>query len=94
MINITLRSNEDLTTLERGYTSNPIDMPETETFAPHEYVVSAERFLEEYGKWNRDDQPMLGLNDELTRLEIWLGSPEADKLKKAIDEERDSVDLF
>jgi hypothetical protein len=94
MADITLRSNEDLTTLERGYSSNPLDMPESETFAAKEYVIASDRFMEAYANWDRDERAMLGLNDELSRLEIWLSAPAAERVKRAIEAGKDSVDLF
>ncbi len=93
MATITVYSYEDLTTLERGYISNPIDMPFSETTDRKEYVLSREDFLREYNKWNREANPMLGLNDELSHLEIWLGQPKAERVRRAIDQGKDSVDL-
>ncbi len=93
MATITVYSYDDLTTLKRGYISNPIDMPFSETTDRKEYVLSRETFLREYDKWNRDANPMLGLNDELSQLEIWLSQPKAERVKKAIDEGKDSIDL-
>ncbi len=93
MATITVYAYDDLTTLQRGYISNPIDMPFSETTDRKEYVLSRGEFLKEYAKWNRDANPMLGLNDELSRLEIWLSQPKAERVKRAIDEGKDSVDL-
>jgi hypothetical protein len=93
MATIIVYSYDDLTTLERGYISNPIDMPFSETMDRKEYILSTEAFLREYNNWDRDANPMLGLNDELSRLEIWLSQPKAERVKQAIDEGKDSVDL-
>ncbi len=93
MATITVYSYDDLTTLQRGYISNPIDMPFSETTDRKEYVLSREGFLREYNKWDRNANPMLGLNDELSRLEIWLSQPHAERVKQAIDEGKDSIDL-
>ncbi len=93
MATITVYSYDDLTTLQRGYISNPIDMPFSETTDRKEYVLSREDFLREYAKWDRGANPMLGLNDELSRLEIWLSQPKAERVKKALDEGKDSIDL-
>ncbi len=93
MATITVYAYDDLTTLQRGYISNPIDMPFSETTDRKEYVLSREDFLREYARWDRNANPMLGLNDELSRLEIWLSQPKADRVKKAIDEGKDSIDL-
>ncbi len=93
MATITVYAYDDLTTLQRGYVSNPIDMPFSETTDQKEYVLSREDFLREYDKWDRNANPMLGVNDELSRLEIWLSQPKADRVKKAIDEGKDSIDL-
>ncbi len=93
MATITVYAYDDLTTLERGYTTDPIDMPFSETTDRKEYVLSRERFLQEYENWDRNAHPMLGLNDELSRLEIWVGGPQAERIKRAIDEGKDSVDL-
>ncbi len=93
MATITVYAYDDLTTLQRGYISNPIDMPFSETTDRKEYVLSREDFLREYAKWDRNANPMLGLNDELSRLEIWLSQPKAERVKKAIDEGKDSIDL-
>ncbi len=93
MATITVYAYDDLTTLQRGYISNPIDMPFSGTTDRKEYVLSRESFLRDYAKWNRNANPMLGLNDELSRLEIWVSQPQAERIKKAIEAGKDSVDL-
>ncbi len=93
MATITVYSYEDLTTLERGYISNPIDMPFSETTDRKEYMIDTEHFTRDYNQWDRDAQPMLGINDELSRLEIYLARPQADRIEKAIEDRKDEIDL-
>ncbi len=93
MATITIYSYDDLTTLARGYISNPIDMPYSETTDRKEYVLDHDKFLKEYAKWDRNANPMLGLNDELSHLQIWLSQPKAEQVKQAIQAGKDSIDL-
>ncbi len=93
MATITVYSYDDLTTLERGYTSDPIDMPFSETTDRKEYVLSTDAFLREYKNWDQAANPMLAVNDELSQLEIWISEPQARRIKQAIDRKLDSVDL-
>ncbi len=93
MATIRVLSSEDLSTLERGYISNPIDMPLYETFDQREYVLSIDEFMRVFQNWNRDRHPMLGMNDELSRLEIYLSQPQANRIKQAIEEGKESVNL-
>ncbi len=93
MATIRVFSYDDLTTLQRGYVSNSIDMPLSETTDRREYVLSTDAFLREFQNWDREANPMLGVNDELSRLEIWLSERRAERIKKAIDQGLESVDL-
>ncbi len=94
MAAISIFSTEFLDTLEKGYIPDPIDMPEAETNEKKEYVVQSEAFERAYKNWNRDANPILELRDDLTGLPIWLAQPQADKVHKAIEVGKDSVDLF
>ncbi len=94
MAAISIFSTEFLDTLEKGYITNPIEMPEAEVNEKKEYVVQSETFEQAYKNWNRDANPILELRDELTSLPIWLAQPQADKVHKAIAAGQDSVDLF
>ncbi len=94
MATITVLSNEDLTTLERGNDVDTVDMPESDTYESREYVLDRDRFLDQFRKWDRSRDPMLALHDELSRLEIWLSPARADKVGRAIEQGQDSVQLF
>ncbi len=93
MATMTVYIYEDQTTLERGYTSNPIDMPISETTDRKEYLIKTEDFLQDYAKWDRNAYAMLAVNDELSGLELFLSQHQAERIKKAIGERKDSIDL-
>ncbi len=90
---ITIHSNEDLLTLARGYTSLPIDMPESETLVEKEYVVKTRDFVERYRNWDRNADAILHLPDDLTGKDIWLSQPAADKIAQAIEKGEPDVYL-
>ncbi len=92
--NITLYSNEILTTLARGYNSDPIDMPESETIDQREYEVSPEEYEKAYSGWDRNANAVLQVNDQLTGLPMWLSQAQADMVHRAIRAGQDSVELL
>ncbi len=91
---ITIRSNEFLNTLEKGYTSDPIDMPESEENEEKEYIVQRDAFLNAYQHWDRSANPILELYDELSREPIWLGQDQADAVNEAVQHGKDTVELY
>jgi hypothetical protein len=91
--NITLYSTEDLTTLERAFDTSPIDMPASETVEPREYVIAVDDFTQAYQNWNRDRDPMLQVQDQLSQLPIWLSVPATRKIERAIRNSEPSVEL-
>ncbi len=91
---ITLFSTEDLTTFERAYNSSPIEMPSSETIGKNEYLISPEDFLEAFRNWNRDADPLLGIQDQLSGLKVWLSQPATERIRKAIKEGKETVDLL
>ncbi len=93
MANISIYSNEILTTLARAYNSQPIDMPESETIEKREYEVDRDAFERAYGSWNRNADAILQVTDRLTGLPMWLSQHQADKVHRAIQEGKGSVDL-
>ncbi len=94
MPGISIYSTEFLNTLEKGYVSSPIDMPESETTEKKEYVVQREPFEKAYRNWDRNANAVLEVRDDLSGLPIWLSQHQADKVHQAIIEGRDSVDLL
>lgn len=92
---ITLLSNLDLTTLERGNNNlDTLDMPEDETREPYEYVINRQAFRDAYKNWDRSASPLLRLHDELRRLDIYLGRPSAERIREAIEKREADVQLF
>ncbi len=94
MAGISIYSTEFLDTLEKGYITNPIEMPEAEVNEKKEYVVQREVFEKVYREWDRDARPILEVRDDLTGLPIWLSQQQADKVHRGIVEGKDSVDLL
>lgn len=90
---ITIYSAEALDTLDRGYTSSPIDMPESETTDKNEYVVQVSVFEQAFKNWNRNDHPVMEVKDDLTGQPIWLSQHQAEQVDRAIHDGKESVDL-
>ena len=94
MAGISIFSTEFLNTLEKGYITNSIEMPEAEVNEKKEYVVQREAFQKAYREWNRDAHPILELRDDLSGQPIWLSQRQAHMVYRGIVEGKDSVDLY
>ena len=92
---ITVYANQDLRTLERGNNNlETLDMPQDELTGAFEYVVDRRAFLDAYKKWNRDESPLLRVQDELSRTTIYLGTPSAERIHQAIEKREANVQLI
>lgn len=92
---ITLLSNLDLTTLERGNNDrDTLDMPEDETREPFEYIINRQAFRDAYQNWDHNASPLLTLHDELRRRDIYLGKPSAERVREAIQNQQSGAQLF
>ena len=92
METITLFSFDDLFSLDRGYIET-FDMPQTELMEGNEYVISVKDFEQAFRNWNREDRPLLQVEDQLSRREIYLSQPAAERINAAIQKQQDSVSL-
>ncbi len=93
MESFTIYSSEDLRTLDRGYTQEPIDMPESEIIGKQEYIVHRDEFLKAYQKWNRHNHAILRVPDQLSHQDIWLSQRMAEEVYRAIEGRQESIDL-
>jgi hypothetical protein len=89
---ITLFSFDDLFSLDRGYIET-FDMPRSELDEGNEYVISVQDFTEAYRNWNRDDRPLLQIQDQLSRRDIFLSQPAAERINSAIQNQQATVSL-
>lgn len=92
--NISLYSNQDLTTLVRTFEVEALSEPSDEMTGRYQYIVSREKFREAYKNWNRDEAPLLTLHDELSHTNIFLGKPSAERVREAISKKLASVQLI
>jgi hypothetical protein len=93
MDDITIRSSQDLASFERGFTSEPIDMPEADTFDQREYVVHRGDFMNAYRQWDRERDPLLRLRDRLSGEDIFLSHPAVERIVAAITRGSAEVNL-
>jgi hypothetical protein len=91
---ITLYSNQDLTTLVRTFEVEALSEPSDELTGRYEYLVSRQEFRDAYKNWNRDESPLLKIRDQLSRTDIYLGRPSADRVHEAIQKHAPSVQLL
>lgn len=92
---ITVFANQDLRTLERGNNNlETLDMPQDELTGAFEYLVDRKAFREAYKNWNRDESPLLTLHDQLTRTDIYIGKPSAERIRDGIEKNAASVQLL
>lgn len=92
---ITVYSNQDLRTLERGNNNlETLDMPQDELTGSFEYLIERKTFLDAYANWDRDRSPLLRIRDNLSRTDIYLGKPSADRVHEAIQKNAPSAQLF
>lgn len=90
---ITVYSNQNLRTLDRGNDLDTLDMPESETNDPFEYILNRKSFLEAYTNWNHDQNPLLQLRDELSGADVYLGKPTAQRIHEAVTKKQATVQL-
>ena len=92
METITVYSFDDLFSLDRGYIET-FDMPQTELMGGNEYVISAKDFEQAFRNWNREDRPLLQVEDQLSRRELYLSQPAAERINTAIQNQQDTISL-
>jgi len=91
---ITVYANRDLRTLERGTDVDTLDSPEDELTGSYEYLLNRDDFRRAYKNWNRDQNPLLQIHDELSNVDIYLGQPSARRIYEAIEKNEASVQIF
>lgn len=92
---IAVYSNQDLTTLARNNDDTEvIDEPNAELTGSNQYSISRDEFKKAYAEWDRDAHPLLTLHDHLSHVDIFVGKPSAERIKKAVDEGKESAQLF
>lgn len=91
---ITLYSSQDLTTLVRTFDVEALSEPSDELTGRYEYVISCQEFRDAYKNWNHDDSPLLRIRDHLSRTDIYLGRPSANRVHEAIQKNAASAQLF
>lgn len=91
---ITVYADRDLRTLERSTDLETLDTPEDELTGSYEYLIDRQKFLNVYHHWNRDENPLLAVQDELSHLTIYLGHPSAQRVHDAIEKNEANVQLF
>lgn len=94
MNTITVYSNQDLRTLERGNDIDSLDTPQDELTGGFEYLVDRDEFTQAYQNWNRDAHPLLKIRDQLGNVDIYLGRPSAGRIHEALQKGAANVQLF
>lgn len=94
METITVYSNQDLRTLERGLDLGSLDNPQDELTGSFEYLLNREQFAAAYKDWNHDEHPLLKVRDQLGNVDIFLGRPSARRIQDALQKGEASVQLF
>lgn len=91
---ISIYANEDLRTLERGNNNlETLDMPDDELTGAFQFIVDRQQFLDAYKNWDHDAKPLLTLFDQLSRADIYLGKPSAERVHQAIEKKQAGVQL-